>query len=595
MKGMGGRWAALGAVLVAVVLVPGSSASSAVLALSYPSTGACAKSATGLNACIASATDGSTITIKPGTYFESGTVVAHSVTVTGSCGLPTSTVIDQGVAGDGFDVQASNVTIKCLTVRHGGTSHDGIVNTGAYNNLHVTQVDAFEEEYGIYQGTSGTTGLSVTSSKLMGSVSDGLYSAAVTGATVTGDTIENASGRCVELISLKKGTVSNNTLGVCGAQGVYIGAGANNTVSTNKISTIDQGCISVDSEATSITTNVIDGCNGPAIFVDGNDPTITSNQITGQVAGDTIQVDCGDNAVITGNTATGGNNAQYFITVCQQNSSAETITNNTESQGLVLFGVYCSPCDGATVTGNKILGGGQESGIHVDGHDPVVNGNTVAGGWNSVGIHVDCTAVCHGSQVEKNVESGSNGDYGYELFNNGCSGATPCMTISGNTSTGNKEDGYLIATSNALISGNQATGNGYSSTGCNAGASGFDIESDFNTVTGNTSTGNACDGFYVHGNSNELDGNTATGNFALGFQVEQTANTLDKDISTGNDGDGFNNDGTSTEFTNDKASGNRQDCTNDTTGGETATIAINTGNTCGDATNFAVTSTLTGW
>jgi parallel beta-helix repeat protein/putative cofactor-binding repeat protein len=552
--GVAARWIGLGALLAAVVLVSGSSASSAVLMLTYPSAGACAQGPTGLNACIASATDGSTITIKPGTYFEHGTLIGHSVTVTGSCGLPTSVVIDQAVAGDGFDVHASNVTIKCLTVRHGASTYNGIFNAGAYNGLHVTQVDAFDEEYAVNQGTSGTTGLSVTSSKFIGTNNVALYSSGVTGATVTGNTIENADNDCLEFASLKKSTVSNNIVGVCAGDGILIGGGANDTVSTNKLTTSGSTCIFAAAAAVSITANTIDGCSGPAIDVSGNYPTITTNQIAGQVSGATIEVQCGDNAVITGNTATGGNDNNYFIDVCQQNGSSETITNNTEAQGFVLFGLYCSPCDNATVTGNKLLGGGSQSGVYVAGHDPVVNGNTVAGGWNSFGIYVDCTAACLASQVEKNLESASNSSHGYELLNNG----------------------------NPFV-------------GCAAGDSGFDIENVGNTLTMNTASGNACDGFFVNANGNELDGNTATGNFAMGFQVAQALNSLDKNTSTGNDGDGFNNDGTNTVFTTDHASGNRQDCTNDATGGETATVATNTGNVCADGTNFSATSTLTGW
>ena len=314
------------------------------------------------------------------------------MTVTGSCGNPLSVVIDQGVAGDGFNVSAPNVTIKCLTVRHGGGSYYGIDNTGLYNGLQVMQVDAFEEEYGVYQGTSGTSGLSITKSKFLGMDEYAVYSANASKATVTGNTFGNTGSYFIDFDSLKFGTVSNNVLGPCDSYGIYIDGGANNTVSTNTLNTIESTCLEIESAATTVTQNVLNGCNGEAIYVDGNFPTITNNKITAQVDGDTIEVSCGDDSVVSGNTATGGNDDDYFIYVCQNHSSSETITNNTESQGLVEYGVYCDTCDNATVTGNKIRGGGEDEGLYIYGHRPIVNGNTITGGWDGYGIYVDCSA-----------------------------------------------------------------------------------------------------------------------------------------------------------------------------------------------------------
>ena len=579
----------------AFVFVPGSAGSSTAVTLTYPSTGACAQSPTGLASCIASATDGSTITIKPGTYYEHGTAVGHSVTVTGSCGSPSSVVIDQATVGNGFNIQAPNVTIECLKLRLGGSSFSGIVNTGAFSGLHVAHVVVHSEVNGISQPAAGTSGLSVTSSTFLGINGFALLSNTLSNATLTGNTFGNASGACVELPSLSTSTISNNTFGPCGATAVEIDAGATNTISGNKFATVTGRCLYVESNGTTMTKNTFNGCNGGGILVDAGMPTITSNTFSGEMAGDTIQVDCGNSATISGNVATGGNDIDPFISVCQQSSGgSETITNNTEMSGLVLYGIQCSPCDAAVVTANKILGGGEGDGILVIGLDPTVNTNTVGGGWATNGIFVICVGSCTNAQVEKNVESGAESGYGYDVESSGCA-SFPCMTISGNASTGNREDGFYILTSFANITGNTATENGYSFTGCRSPYSGFDVESGSNHLSGNTASGNVCDGFFVNAPSTTLSTNTATGNFVHGFQIEGNLNSLDHDTSTGNFGDGFNNDGTNTSFTSDKASGNRQDCTNDTTGGETATISANTGNTCADHTNFGITSTLTGW
>lgn len=578
---------------LAFVFVPGSAGSSTAVTLMYPGTGACAQSSTGLNACIASAPDGSTISIKPGTYFEHGTVVGHPVTVTGTCGSPSAVTIDQATAGNGFTVQASNVTIECLKLRLGGSSYYGIDNTGLYDSLHVSNVVVHGEETGVYSPGMGTNGLSITGSTFLGMDVEAVTVNTVANATITGNTFGNTEGNCVFVSSLTNSTVSNNTFSTCGHEAIQASGGTTNTISGNKITTAGGTCIYVAAAATTITKNIFTGCNGEGIFVNANSPTITSNTFNGQINGDMIEVNCGNNSTVSGNTAAGGNSNGRFIFVCQQSGGgSETIANNTEMTGPVLYGILCPVCDAAVVTGNKILGGGNNYGIDVVGLDPTVNQNTVAGGWSSEGIHVSCTGTCTNAQVEKNVESGANNGNGILVVSSGCV-SFPCMTISGNTSTANKGTGFYLGAAFANVTGNTATGNGFTYTGCNSSDSGFDVEAPSAHLSGNTASGNICDGFFVNAASTILSTNTATGNFVHGFQVEANLDSLDHDTATGNMGDGFNNDGTNTSFTTDKASGNRQDCTNDTA--ESATLTSIAGSTCADHTNFGVASTLTGW
>ena len=581
--------------VLAVMLVPGSASGTVPLHLTYPGTGACAQSSTGLNDCIASATTGSTVTVKPGTYFESGTAVMVSgVTVTGSCANPSAVVIDQGLAGDGFDVGVANVTIECLKVRHGGNGHYGIANIGANNGLHVTKFIAVDEENGVYQPTAGTSGFSVTGSTFLGMNGYALFSFGTTGATISNNTFGGVDGDCMFFTSLTSGTVSNNTIGPCGGNAIATSGGASNTISGNKLHAIGGYCIYADVTDTTITKNTINGCKSAAVYVDGDYPTITANLITGHVGAYTIEVQCGNGALISGNKAN-GNSGNPFIYVCQNATGHETITNNIETNGNVLYGVECTPCDNAIVTGNQILGGGHESAIYVVGQNPVANSNVAAGDWDAYGFFVNCTSSCTAAQVEKNKESGSNSLFGYAIINDGCGSSFPCMTISGNAATGNYESGFALSTSYAQIMSNTASFNGFSSTGCHY--SGFEIGGDFNQLTANTATKNACDGFWFNGGHNTLTSNIATGNIVHGFQVGYDANILNKNTATGNDGDGFNNDGTNTVFTNNKASGNRQDCTNDNAApsSESASILTNTGNTCADHHIFDLPSTLIGW
>jgi parallel beta-helix repeat protein len=589
------RLIGLGALIALAVMFMAGPASGVVpMHLTYPSTGACAQSSTGLNDCIASATPSSTITIKPGTYYENSTAVGTNVTITGSCSNPQAVTIDQETVGDGFAVGASNVTIECLTLRHGGTNYDGIDNELAYDNLHVMKVDAFEEDYGVYSPGGGATGLSVTGSTMRGLDEEAVYSNAVTNPTITGNTFGNTGSHCVDLTSATNGTISNNNIGPCDSYGIYIDGGDTNTVAANTIHTARSSCFDIASSHTTVTKNVTNGCDGTALYIDADNATVTNNTFTGLIGGDTIKIDCGDNAVVSGNVASTGNDDAPFIDVCQSGTGHEMITNNVQSSGLVSYGVECVTCDNSTITGNKVVGGGEDDAFYVYGASPVVTNNVGMGGWNDETFYVQCASGCSSAQAENNVEAGSNSGYGFEIYSNGC-GAFPCMTISGNTATDNTESGFYLHTTYADITGNKASFSGYSHTGCYY--SGFEVAEGFNTLTGNTATSNACQGFYVGTPSNTLQSNTATGNFVHGFQVEGASNTLISNIATGNFGDGFNNDGTNTTFTNNKASGNRQDCTNDNQApsAEGASISSATGNVCKDLTNFNVASTLTGW
>jgi parallel beta-helix repeat protein len=580
-------------IVAAAMLLPGrASGIPAPQHLMYPST-QCLKSATGLNDCIAAATPGSTITIKPGVYFEHGTTISHtSITVTGSCGSPSSVVIDQGATGDGFDVNAANATVSCLTLRHGGTSWLGVDNLSANAGLHVSKVLFYNEDSGVYQNTGGADGLSVTNSTFQGIAGNAIYSNTVANATISGNTVTNTDSDCINITSLSNSTIANNNLGACNGDGIDDGGGATDTITGNKVHSVDGDCFDLGSASTTVTKNTLFGCNGTGIYMYGNTATVTLNKISGQVDGDTIELSCSDNGVVSGNVSTSGNDDDPFIYVCQNNPGTETITNNTVSNGLVSYGVDCSTCDNAVVTGNKILSGGEEDAIDVYGAKPIVNNNVGVGGWDSETFYVDCASSCAAAQVEKNTESGSNDDYGFYISSAGC-GSFPCMTISNNTATDNVEAGFYFSTTYALVSNNKATFSGYGYTGCGASYSGFAVVAAFNHLTGNTSSNNGCSGFYVNANSNVLTSNTSSVNSVFGFQIAGDLNTLHLNTATHNHADGFNNDGTNTTLTTNHASGNRQDCTSDVA--ESATILLMSGNVCADHTNFGAESTLPGW
>lgn len=586
-------------------MLAGPPIANAATTFTYPS-GQCPTSSTGLNDCINNASNGDTIKIKPGRYFEHDIVVNHSVLLTGRCSNPGAVKIDatdsSGNQTDAFDIDASNVTIRCLQIEHAGPTHYGIDNGdttefGAFGGLTVHKVGIQDADYGIYQG--GANFLNVTRSSIVGTASYGIYQDSTSnGNAIVRNRIGDNGSESLYFSDTSNSTIRRNNVGPTDSEGLYIGAGAKNLISENNFHTIESDGIEFYSTNTTIAKNTFNGLDSTGIYTTADGAKVLKNVFTGKIDDDVIELSCSDNAVVSGNKLVGGGtDDDTFIYVCQNTSSSETITNNS-SNGFVDDGVDCSTCDNAVITGNTFTGGGEGYGVYFTGKHPTVNNNSASGGWDDEAIYVDCTGNCGGSSISANHGSGcSDGCPGFFVDDTGCS-SFPCMTISNNVATDNLEYGFEFETSYAKISGNVADGNGYTSSGCDY--AGFYLGGGGNNhVLNNTSSGNACQGFVLFESSDVLNGNSANHNVGPGFQVgtPYDSNALSNNSSSRNGGDGFNNDGTNTSFTKNVSKGNRQDCTNDNAApsSEGATLGPVSGNSCADGSEFTVPSSLTTW
>jgi parallel beta-helix repeat protein len=119
----------------------------------------------------------------------------------------------------------------------------------------------------------------------------------------------------------------------------------------------------------------------------------------------------------------------------------------------------------------------------------------------------------------------------------------------------NESDGIELDSDNNTLVGNTAEDNG---------ADGFDIESSGNRLVDNVATENNSDGFDIDdedADSNRLVGNTAHDNGSEGFEIDggSTDNTLINNTSTENDNSGFDIDGSDNLLLSNSAVDNGED------------------------------------
>jgi len=508
-----------------------------------------------IQAAVTAAAPGDTIRIRPGVYFENVVVPAGmtGLTITqftGSrfftiCVDPSRVIIDAspgGIAGTGLDIDANNVRINCLTIRHAtegidADAHDlhldriRTLRTSS-NSIHVIG-DRFKIEHSEFV-SGGGQGVRVDGD-------DG---------RIVGNTSRNQDQECYRLI-VNNTLIEKNVAHLCeDSEGFDIG-GDNNIVRQNTIEATDGDGLDVFGNNNQIVRNIVLNIEDKGIEVVGNNNLIERNQVSFTFDGNGIRAEGNDN-IIRLNNVLGAPRDCYDI-----DGNNNRVESNT-ARG----------CDG---------------GYEVSGENPVVLYNRVELAGNDDGFNIFCDTACSAGRVEGNFASGvNNDDDGFDIF---VDGGLTGFTVAHNTAERNIGDGFRLNMSGATIYHNTAIRNG-----SEGSESGFEIFGNNNMITENVALENKDDGFGICGDSNTLRKNRAERNLEDGIHIKEagpcgddsTGNTLDQNTARNNHAEGIENDGTATVLTSNTASGNRTDCAND------GTIATNTGNTCADGSNFAV-------
>ena len=473
-----------------------------------------------IQAAVDAAAGGDTIRIRPGVYFENVVVPVSktglTITQKSKCEDPSRVIIDAspgGVVGIGLDIEANNVTIRCLTIRHGNTGIDADAD-----DLHLDRIRTLL--------TKNSNSIDVVGNRFKIEqsefVSGGNQGVRVNGndGRIVGNTSRNQDNHCYNLI-VNNTLIEKNVADLCEDSEGFDIDGDNNMVRQNTIEATDSNGIDVFGNNNQIVRNTLSNIQNRGIRVNGNDNIINWNNV--EVTEDDCYDIDGNNNRVESNTARG--------------------------------------CDG---------------GYEVSGQNPVVLYNRVELAGDNDGFDIDCNTACSAGRVEWNFASGvNNDDDGFDIF---VQSDLTGFSVAHNTAEKNIGHGFELNMSGATIYHNTSIRNGSESD-----ESGFNILGSNNMITENVARENKDDGFGVNGNNNTLYENRAERNLEDGIHIRSgTGNTLDRNIARNNHAEGIENDGASTVLTNNTASGNRTDCAQD------GSNVTNTGNTCADASNFAV-------
>ncbi len=388
------------------------------------------------------------MTITPGSNLPT---ISENVTIDGSVGAVN---IDfSGVAGDGFVITASNVTIRALNIYDGPS--DGIyVNGGSNVTIENNAIHGFGQYAVLIDG--GATSVLIDSNYL-GVLSDG-------------STPDGNGFRGVRITDSPTNSITNNVISDNGTGGIWISGVASdgNIIKGNYIGLNSTGTASIPN-------------SGNGIYIQGAPNT----QIGGGAGADRnyISGNTGNGVYITGASDGSAVQGNYIGT----DKVGENARANT-SQGVYLNGTTSVTVGGGT--GNLISGNGSHGvyilnapaantvqnntiGLDVDGDTALANSG------NGVYLSNSDNTSVSGNTISKNTLSGvliDGGSTGTNLQTNRIG-----ISRSGALSLGNSNDGVEIAASPDNVINNNTiaynTGDGISITG---GAS------TANTITSNS-------------------------------------------------------------------------------------------------------------
>jgi parallel beta-helix repeat protein len=235
------------------------------------------------------------------------------------------------------------------------------------------------------------------------------------------------------------------------------------------------------------------------------------------------------------------------------------------------FGIVVQHTNGATVSNNRVMNGG-ERGIRVVGDDVVVRGNRIANYWGA-GIVIDASG---NPTVDKNVVT--NTEVGVDLECTRCSAATitgnwavdvrvvafavsaadPGLLVSTNTAQGAARTGFLIDGSDIRVENNRTFDSGLDHNHRDQAYPCFRIRGDRNDVRRNAATHCAATGFELSGAGLNVTLNEVHDSFSAGFRVQGGGAQLVGNKAVNTTREGFRNDATAvgSSFVANTASGN---------------------------------------
>jgi len=283
---------------------------------------------------IGNATDGDTILVRAGTYYEH-VVVNKSVALIGE--NERRTIVDGNGTGTVIKVTANNVKITRFTAQNSGLPDSGIrLDYSSGNNIsHNIMKNNWAGIELFYSNNNVLTGNNVTNN------GNGIYFIDVSSNNVlNGNLVSSNNGYGISLsLAGSNNTLAGNLVSSNNYIGVFFGGSCNNTLVGNIVSNNRIGIdLSVSSDNV-LAGNIVSSNNEIGIsFQASSDNVLTGNTVSSN-NGTGIGLHASSNNVLAGNNVTNNGYGIYF-------------GNNITIHG---YGIALSSCENNTIYHNNFI------------------------------------------------------------------------------------------------------------------------------------------------------------------------------------------------------------------------------------------------
>lgn len=420
---------------------------------------------------IGNASEGDTILVYSGTYYEN-VIVNRQLILRGSDIGSSMPVVDAHGAGNAITITANGVVLDGFNA-HNSSSNTGIEVVSS-NNV-ISNNNASNNYYGLHLVSGGNI---LTNNTFIRSTSGGIY-----------------------LYNSPDNKFINNTA-LFNGYGIYISYSGNNTVTDNRVISNSNDGITLDNSVNNTVINnnaSYNAGNGIYIYLSGGN-TLTNNILISNDYG--FSIGYSDNNVFMSNTAVSNTNGGIYLSSSHKN----TIINNIDSSNG--WGIYLGYSSNNTISGNEAISNSNIGISLANSRNNTVTDNNVSSN-TGIGIYL----YSAGRNTLTNNILISN-DYGFSIDN------SDNNTLTGNTAISNTNGGiYLGTSSNNTLIKNIENNNGW---GIYLGYSGN------NTITDNQALLNKNNGITLSASSdNIITSNNASSNVGAGIYAwSSSRNTL---------------------------------------------------------------------
>ena len=317
------------------------------------------------------ASDGDTIIVRDGTYYESITVSKH-LTIKSENG--SENCIVDGSGSDVFTLKADGIRIEGFTIKGG---YDGI-HILSNNNTIINNIISSNDAYGIYLYKSNNHMIRKNEFMNDGIFVDDSYNNIVEDNTVNGKPLvylEDESDRIIDnagqviLVKCKNITVMNSELTNTDI-GVELWQSDNCLISNNNISSnVYNGIYLKYSNNNSISNNKIcsNGWDGIGLYGYSNNNIISNNNISNNEY-DGIDL-CSSNNTIINNIISSNNVYGIFIWYSNNNSISDNIISSNNYDGIYFYGYLSS---NNIISNNNISSNGRYGIFLIDSNNNII-------------------------------------------------------------------------------------------------------------------------------------------------------------------------------------------------------------------------------